>query len=414
MSLPYLADFGWEAHVLAVEPKAVEGFQDPDLMHTLPEELAVTRVGAAPTWLTRLVGCGSLGLRALWPLERAGNRLLKKGGIDVVFFSTSIFPPMSLGPRWKRRFGVPYVLDMQDPWVSDYHFKTGVRPPGGWLKYRFAQWQARHWEPGAMQEAAQVLSVSPAYPVDLQARYPSMSQERFTVLPFGASERDVEVAGRLGLRHGVYDPGDGLIHWSYLGRGGPDMAKGLRGLFLALRSMRESDPRINRLRLHFVGTSYAVGARAEKTVEPIAREVGVADLVIEQTERIPYLRGLALLRDSHAVMIVSSDDPGYSASKVYPCVLARRPLLAILHEASLVNQVIQSCRAGELVGFGSQEAPEQLAVRLRPALGRLLDWPRERSADTDWKAFDPYTAREMTRRQCDVFDRAARTKRTIV
>jgi hypothetical protein len=27
---------------------------------------------------------------------------------------------------------------------------------------------------------------------------------------------------------------------------------------------------------------------------------------------------------------------------------------------------------------------------------------------TDWRAFEPFTAREMTRRQCEFFDRVAR------
>src|SRR5262249_55587598 len=154
---------------------------------------------------------------------------------------------------------------------------------------------------------------------------------------------------------------DGLIHWSYLGRGGADMAKGLRGLFLALRDLRATHPAVNRLRLHFVGTSYAPAGRAVPTVEPVARECGVGDLVCEQTQRIPYLEGLALLQASDAVLVVGSDDPSYSPSKVYPCILARRPVLAVLHENSLAGPVLRDCRAGEAVGFASAEAPEELA-----------------------------------------------------
>src|SRR5207253_1020959 len=114
-------------------------------------------------------------------------------------------------------------------------------------------------------------------------------------------------------------------HWVYLGRGGADMARGLRGLFLALRSLRQTRPEVAKLRLHFVGTSYATGGRAVPTVEPVARDCGVADLVSERTERIPYLEGLALLQSSDVILIVGSDDASYSASKVYPCVLAGRP-----------------------------------------------------------------------------------------
>ncbi len=36
MSLPYLYENGWEAHVLAVDPRFVAGFLDPYLLQTIP------------------------------------------------------------------------------------------------------------------------------------------------------------------------------------------------------------------------------------------------------------------------------------------------------------------------------------------------------------------------------------------
>ena len=406
MSLPYLHENGWEAHVLAVLPRFVEGFRDPDLLQTVPADVPVTRVGAVPPGLTRWLGSGGLALRAFVPLGRAGSRLLRRGGFDLVYFSTTVFPVMSFGPRWKRRLGVPYVLDLQDPWWSDYYHRTGVRPPGGWCKYAFWQWIARRAEPAAVRGAAHVISVSPAYPKTLQGRYTDVPPDRFTVLPFGAPEADMDLVRRLNLRQTVFDPTDGVRHWVYLGRGGPDLARGLRSLFLALRSLREARPEGLRLRLHFVGTSYAAGSQAQRTIEPVARECGVADLVCEQTDRIPYLEGLALLRSADAVLIIGSDDAGYSASKVYPCILAGRPLLAVLHEGSLAGEVVRRCRAGDAIAFTANQAPEDIARAMGPALARLLDRPREDPTATDWAEFASYTARAMTRRQCAVFDRA--------
>jgi len=408
MSLPYLRDNGWEAHVLAVDPQFIEGFQDPGLVRTLPGDVPVTRAAAIPPRLTRWLGLGNLALRALLPLDREGSRLLRRGRFDLVYFSTTVFPVMRLGPRWKRRFGVPFVLDLQDPWVSDYYDRSGVRPPGGWFKYRLSQWLARRSEPAAVRAAAHVISVSPSYPQTLLARYPGLRAERFTVLPFGAPEADAEFVRRQGVKQTVFDPADGLRHWVYLGRGGADMAPALRGLFLALRSLRQERPEVNRLRLHFVGTSYATGPRAQKTVEPVARECGVADLVSEQTGRIPYLEGLALLHASDALLVVGSDDASYSASKVYPCILAGRPLLAVVHEGSVAGEVVCRCRAGDVVSFRTGQAPEELARAVAPALGQMLDRPRGQVPATDWEAFAAYSARAMTRQQCAVFDQAAR------
>ncbi len=406
MSLPFLAEFGWDAEVLAVAPEYVEGFQDPELLSTIPAEIPVIRVHAVPARWTRLLGIGGLALRAGRSLRKAGDRLLSERPFDLVYFSTTVFNVMRLGPWWKRRFGVPYVLDLQDPWYNDYYSRTGVRPPGGWLKYSAAHWQARRAEPLAMRQAAHILCVSPAYPEMLRARYPDIPADHFSVLPFGASERDMELAAQQSKPPSIFDPADGKIHWVYLGRVNPPMTYALRVLLAALRSLRQTDPRVGRLRLHFVGTSYTAGPQMEHLVETLAQQMGVAELVEERPARIGYLQGLALMQSSHAVLIVGSDDAGYSASKVYPCILARRPILAILHADSLAGSVLNCCQAGEVVQFTRSEDEAELSRRIGAAVGQLLDQPPGASPATDWAAFAPYTAREMTRRQCEVFDRA--------
>ena len=406
VSLPHLREFGWDAHVLAVEADHVEGFRDPDIIATLPKDLPVTRVRGIPPGLTRRLGFGGLWLRCGRAMKRAGEELLRRERFDLVFFSTTIFSAMTLGPAWSRRFGVPYVIDLQDPWVSDYYSRTGVRPPGGRVRYAFAQWQARRSEPRVVRRSGRVISVSPAYVSALRERYPDVPPERFTVLPFAASEGDFDAARAAGIRHQVFDPSDGLQHWVYLGRGGADMARGLKGLFHALADLRQTDPAARAVRLHFVGTSYAPKGRAEETIRPLAVAAGVGDVVSEQTDRLPYLTGLSLLRDADVILIAGSDDPSYSASKVYPCVLARRPVLAVLHDQSPAAAILRSCRAGEVVPFAANDSADSLAARLKPLMAEML-LARPSPPPTDWQAFAPYTAREMTRVQCAVFDQAA-------
>jgi hypothetical protein len=184
------------------------------------------------------------------------------------------------------------------------------------------------------------------------------------------------------------------------------MALSLRALFLAIRQLREGKEEAKRLRLHFVGTSYAQGTLAQMTIQPVAQEVDAGEMVAEQTGRIPYLQGLDLLQASDVILIIGSDDPGYSPSKIYPCILAGRPILAILHKDSSAGDIIRNCRAGQVITFGTGETPSVIAERILPMATRLLLEQRGTGPTTDWGAFEPYTAREMTRRQCGVFDAA--------
>lgn len=407
MSLPYFKEFGWEPHVLAVRADCVEAVQDSVLLKTVPPHIAVTYTAALPVQQTRRIRMSSLGLRCFPYLLSAGDRLLRQKKFDLVYFSTTVFITMALGYIWHRRFGIPYVLDFQDPWLSDYYKQPGAAPPpGGRLKYGFSQLQAKLLEPKALQKVSHVISVSPAYPKILQQRSPHLRPEQFTVLPFGAPETDFKQLPGLNIQQKIFDPNDGKRHWVYVGRGGNDMALALRTLFLGIQFERQRNPeQWQAVQLHFVGTSYAPKERAVKTAQPIAQELGVADLVTEHEHRIPYFEALQVLADSDAILLIGSNDSGYTASKLYPCILARKPILAIFHRQSSVVDILHHTQAGGTVTFTGENQPEDLLAEVTIQLRELLSLPKGYQPKTNWEAFQPYTAREMTRKQCAIFDR---------
>jgi len=338
-----------------------------------------------------------------------GAQVIAREKIDLVYFSTTMFPVMSLGRRWHDRFGIPYILDLQDPWVSDrYNGPNAPAPPGGWFKYGLSQVIARTLEPYTVRRVNHIISVSPAYVTKLRERYSWLREDQFTVLPFGAPEQDFDNLPSLDVRQRIFDPSDGNRHWVYVGRGGNDLAPALRILFSAIRFARERNPeKWKFVKLYFVGTDYAPGERAVKTVEPVAGEFGISDLVTEYPHRVPYFEALRILVDSDAILLVGSDDPGYTASKLYPCILAKRPILAVFHEQSSVVDILRQCRAGEVLTFTSEDTPETLGERMRSHLDWLISRPKGYIPETDWLKFHPFTAREMTRRQCEIFDRAS-------
>lgn len=402
MSLPYFREFGWEPSVLAVAGRHVEGVVEPALVDTLPSDVDVTRVDAWSTSWTRRVGVGNLALRAFTHLARAGWRLIRTRQIDCVYFSTTMFPSMALGRIWKGWLGTPFVLDIQDPWLSTYYDEHPdvPRPP----KYAFAHTLDRILEPWTMRAVDGLTAVSSAYISTLRGRYPWIRDDRAITLPFGGSPLDLDHLAACPAPNTVFDPRDGQLHAVYVGRGGHDMAPALRILFTALRRLGERDPRVRRMRLHFVGTDYAPAGLARETVRPIARECGVGDLVEERPLRVPYFEALQLLKDANLVVVIGSDDAQYTASKIYPCVLARKALVAVVHEASSVGPLLTRLRAGEVVSFSpSAAALEAATVACVGSLERLFDAGLA-PPPTDWAAFEPFTAREMTRRQCALFD----------
>lgn len=406
MSLPYFKEFGWEAHVIAVQPDCVEGVRDTLLTKTVPDYIPVSYTKAIPVKQTRRIGLGSLGLRCFPYLLRTGDFLLNQQKFDLIYFSTTVFTTMALGVRWYRKYGAPYAVDFQDPWLDNYYQESGTPPPGGRFKYGFAQLQARFLEPRTLSKVSHIISVSPKYPEILQQRYPHLNPQQFTVLPFGAPESDFELLSSLNIQQTIFNPNDGKQHWVYVGRGGNDMALALRALFLGIQYHRRQNPEPwESIQLHFVGTSYAPKELAIKTIEPIAEEFGIAELVTEHTNRIPYFEALQVLTDSDAILIIGSNDSSYTASKLYPCVLARKPIFAIFHHQSSVVDILNRTQAGFAVTFTSNSQPKDLLPEVTAGLRKLMSVPKEFEPDTNWSAFEPYTAKKMTQQQCSIFDK---------
>jgi hypothetical protein len=401
-SLPYLRQFGWEATTLAIDPELVDGYRDENLLATVPDDADVRFVEALHPGWTRWLGLNNPALRSLWHYRDAGDALLATGRYDLVYFTTTLYAVASLGPRWKRRFGVPFVVDMQDPWRSDHYLTLprNERPPKFWLAYQID----RLLEARTMAHVDGIVAVSQSYCDVLQARYSNVLPERCRVIPFGGPAADFEALDAIQVRNAHFDPQDGNLHVVYVGAGGHQMRRTTRALFGALRRGLDAQPeRFERVRLHFIGTDYAPAGTGTPTFKPIANEMGVGAYVDEQTDRVPYFTALHLIREAHMTVLPGSVYPAYTASKLYPYILSRTPLLAIFHSGSSVVDVLGETGAGATVAFDDETSDADLEDRVLATWSGMLE-RLPYVPNTDWEAFEPYTAREMTRRQSAFFD----------
>jgi len=399
IALPYFIEFGWEPLILKIDPNEQEGIKDPQLALTIPKDIRTWQAGCIPRSVTEWIGLRNVGWRSIVHLARLGDRIIERERPAAIFFSTTMFPVMAIGRYWQKRYGVPYILDFQDPWLSDY--QRAGRPSVASAKYAVSQQMAKWLEPFSLRKAAHVITVSSAYVDMLGTRYQWLQEGMMTVLPFGAAESDFDVLRGLGIQQQQFNTRDGKRHWVYVGRGGDDMAFALRAFFGGLSKAVAEDAALRQnLRIHFIGTDYAPGSRSRKTVEPLAVAAGVQEMVIERPDRIPYFEALGCLRDAEALIVPGSDDPGYVASKIYPYVLARKPLLAIFHEASGVVAFLKKIAAGVVVTFKTNDDVSRVANTIAST------WFSQKIAapPLDPTAFEPYTAREMTRKLCSLFD----------
>ena len=409
MSLPYYRANGWEPVVLAVEGPWQGCTQEPDLLASLPSDVRIVRTRALPACLCRVFGVSHLGLRAWGHFLWRGCRLLGAEKFDLVFFSNTQFVTFTLGRIWRRLYGVPYVLDVQDPWRTDYYERPGSRrPPGGW-KYRAARLQARLLEGWAFARAGAIMSVSPHYLEDLRARYPRLAATPSAVLCFGASEADLEQARRLPAPASLFSRGPGEVHLVYTGASGPVMPHALLVLFTALRRYRERSPeKAARLRFHFVGTSYVPAGQGKPSVLPIAEQCGVRDLVGEIPHRLGFLEAARWQLEADALLLLGSSDLAYSPSKVYQYRLTGRPIVGLVFRDSVMEALLDALSCAFIVRFRESGPKEQAYAELARAFDLLVTGTLATALPPPNEAAggDNFRAEELTRRQCALFERA--------
>ncbi len=406
---PHLAGAGWTPTVVTVDPAAYEGRLDPDLAALVPASLQVVRAPAWPAGWTRRVGLGDLGLRAFSGLGRVCRTLLARERFDALFITVYPVYPALLGPRLKRRFHIPFVLDYQDPWVGAWGLTVGGGPDGApdW-KSRVSRRLGAWLEPRAVAAADALIAVSQGTIDGVVRRVPGAARLPHEAIPLGFEPADFEPLLRVPRAHAHFDPTDGLVHLCYVGTLLPAGLDTLRLLLEALRRLAGTEPAVaGRLRLHFFGTSNQSMSDVYR-VMPIARDLGVDAQVSEVPGRLDYLDALAVLTSASGILLLGSSERHYTASKLYPALLARRPILALFHEASSVVDILRNVGREptvRLVTYGDAPSEPGDVSTVVGHLSALAKSPAYEPLDVRLDRAADVSACALARRLAGVFDR---------
>ena len=409
---PYLEENGWLPTVLTVDRGSIEGQTDPDLEAMVPPNLEVVRAPAWSAGATRKVGIGDLGLRSLKGLHAAAVKLMSERRFDVVFIT--IFPTYTalIGPRLKKRFKCAFVLDYIDPWVSEWGRTVGGGPGGSVdLKARLTRSAAMMLEPVAVKHADAITAVSEGTYESIRERHPELKAIPCAAIPYGGDEKDFEWLRNHPRANAYFDPDDGNFHVVYVGTLLPLGMETLRAVLRGAALLRESNPATyQKLRFHFFGTSNQTGGEQVERVMPLARDFGVSDAIREYPVRIPYLDALTVHVQASAILMMGSTEHHYTASKLYPALLSRRPVVAAYHEQSTVAGIMKrvaSPPAAQVITYNDVDRAQDRSSTIAASLDSLIagaPWP-----DTSWNIAElsRFSARSLAAQLAEVFDKVA-------
>lgn len=362
VALPYFVAAGWDVTVLTVDDPTPTAPVEAELLATIPAAVRVVRAHCWSRRWTGLLGVNNVALRSLPFLLAAGRRLLRGRRHDVVYFSTTMFVTLPLGRVWKFLTGVPYVVDLQDPWITDYYERPGSPPPPGGWKYRFAQGLGRALEGWTLRGAAALIAVSDAYLETVRRRYPVITGRPAIELPFAVPDPDLARLRANPTARPTVLPAGGL-RLAFAGALGPGQLAAVEVLFAGIAAARQTGLQVS---VHFFGTTYAPAGRPA-TLQ-LAAGQGVADCVQEQPGRLRYFDALQVTLEAEANLLFGSTDLAFTPSKLLAVLAAGKPVVAIAPTGSAMAARLKGLGASCIEfapGTPTGPAAQAVAAQLR-------------------------------------------------
>jgi hypothetical protein len=396
----HLPAAGWLPIVLCVDEAYHEERLDHQITSLVPSSLELVKVRALPTNISRPFGLGEISLRAWFPLRQALFTLLQNRSVDLVLITGSPYYPMLLASEIKRRFNVPVILDFQDPWVSAWSAKQSQ-----WSKVGLSHRLATVLEPYAIRAANFITSVSENQNTELAGRYPWLDRDHLAAIPIGGDPDDYLVLREHPLQVSDISPTNGSINLSYVGTIWPGVIETVRAVLRSLVLLRNRTPTLySKICLNFVGTDANPNGSSRYQVLPIAHEEGVADVVREIPRRLPYLQALSFLAKSDGILLLGSDEPHYTASKMFSAMMADRPFLSVFHRESSAHEIL--LRAGGGISLSFSSLPEEQAMLVPPLADALFELATSpgKIGRADPAAYASYSAEKIAERFAKIFD----------
>jgi hypothetical protein len=336
--------------IITIKPEFVDAYSiDFLLSENMPKNFTLHQVGAFQAKHTKRFGIGSLSIRSFLHFRKMGNKLLKKNGHDLVFFSTTATHLLYLGTYWKKKYQIPFVLDIQDPWVNEYYLSKPKheQPP----KYKFNLKIDKYLESRTIPEAAAIISVSGQYNDYFKSKYKLSKDVILETIPFGVEESDFNFP--ISNEFNIFKSGQFNI--VYVGRGGHDLQKSILVLFKSFKlGLQDQNFKFSKIHFYFIGTSYATKGNGVKTIEPLAINMGIGEFVTEIPDRVSYFESISLMKSADLLFIPGSTDERYTPSKLYPCLLTGKPILSISNKKSEMNELASKISLLSLFHFNDE------------------------------------------------------------
>ena len=325
-------------------------------------------------------------------MYQAVVKLIETEQIDFLYIPIPSHFAALIGRLAHRKTGVKYGIDYIDPWV--HHWPgTEKKFSRHWWSMKIGDWL----EPIAVKNVSMITGVAPGYYEPVLARNPHLQKTCVTAaMPYGGEQRDHEKVKEISDTSLLFNKNPGVLDFVYAGAMLP---KAFKPLAEIMKAISEAPELYTNTRIHFIGSGKAANDANSFNIKTLAQEYNLWETVFfEYPKRIPYLSVLQHLDHSDGAFILGSTEPHYTPSKVYQAALSKKPIFAVLHQASSACKVIEQSKVGVVLAFDGEQGLSAIHDNFNAKWKDFAQYRNTFDADTlDLQYFEQYSARAVTK-----------------
>jgi len=374
----YLPKYGWQPVVVA-PPRVPWEPEDASLLAQVPPETPIERVPFASGFVGKIARYLAPESHWLWKARSACHSMIGEHRPKAIFTSSPPGCVHLLGMRLQKRFGLPWLADFRDPWITN--LPVGRRP---------ARWRCASWLEGrVMKRATTLIANTPLNQRGWAEAYPREAHKMVTITNGFDPDRFASPPTRP-AREKIT-----ILHAGELYHG-----RDPRPLLDALGQLQAGPVPLS-VQVEFLG-------RATEPLFDFPTEIHSRRLenVVRLEGQVPYADALKRMVQADILLIVQT--PEYRVgvpAKLYEYLGAGRPILALAEPASDIGWVLRESRMLHRI------APPREVPRIKQALVELtrevqLGCP----AVPDQDALRQFTRERMAQRAAECLDRSVSTR----
>ena len=331
----YLRDYGWEPLVLSVDPRAYVSVRE-DQLEDIPADVAVVRAFGRDAqqlmWYPNLIATPDRWSSWLLGGVPAGLRMIRRHRPAVIWSTFPVATAHLIALTLHRVAGIPWIADFRDP-MTEPGYKD--RPAHRWLEQR------------VIANATRITFTTPSTVRMYAERYPAKPPDCWVEMPNGYDEETFQSLS-------APSPSERRARIVLLHSGGLyPTERNPRPFFAAIARLKRAGAiDASKLRVVLRATGH------DDTYAPLLVQHDVGDIV-ELGGHVPYSAALEEMLAADGLLIFQAASCNMQIpAKLYECLRARRPILALTDHAGDTASVLKTAGIDTIVPLDDERAIE--------------------------------------------------------